>query len=715
MKRVLPVFLLFSSLFSIMLAGKELVAYKTELVNNVSIDSQHPKEVELNRVALVLIDSTNTAQMEDVRRLLPKRGKQVNGQVNFGVSPYTFWYAFTLFNHDTVSVSRLFVIEDYFLEEIETYLISNDSLCKTLKGGCVVPFSQREILNRYTAHRINLQPHETLQVMVKVKTRLTMSVPLRLWQEDAFIYSDSLSQIPMWLYYGVALGLFAYNLFIWLTLRSRTYLLYLLYILHISAFLFWGSNGLGFQFFSFSVESSFRLIMYLGIMSMALVSLLTIAFLDLRNVLPRWNTVVTICARVLMVLALSAWVLPIPLVRDVGNPATGLLALLCGAVAVRSLWLGHTPAKYFAAGWIVFLFVTVLFVLQDEGIIEWYFIGQYGAQFGSAFEMILFSIALASRIRVLEKDRTEAREELLYTSQALILSLQESEKTLELKVAERTKNLQEANERLNVQSQQIQLVNSILQEQNLALDDSRSQIERLMLNILPRAIFMRLQAGEKRIADKIESATVLFADIVNFTDISSKTPPVELVAILDTLFSKFDELAEKYHVEKIKTIGDAYMVVGGLADSEKSHTLAIALLAIEMQQCITKTASSLGIPEVSLRIGIHTGEVVAGVIGTKKFAYDLWGDTVNTASRMESHGEPGKIHISESVFQALHLHRTNSSSPSEIKLNAASGLEKNDGNNYPAFKFHERGLVDVKGKGSMKTWFLLGVEERFEL
>lgn len=709
MKRVLTIYLICFVLFSTLLVGEELVAYKTELVHNVTIDRQNSKEVELNRVALLLIDSTNTAQMHDVRRLLPIRGKQVNGQVNFGICPYTFWYAFTIYNNDSVALSRLFVIGDYFLEEIDTYLLSNDSLYSNLKGGCVVPFSQREILNRYTIHRINLQPHETLQVMVKVKTRLTMSVPLKLWQEDAFRYSDSLSQIPMWLYYGIALGLFAYNLFIWLTLRSKTYFLYLLYILHISAFLFWGSNGLGFQFFSLSVEFSFRLIMYLGIMSMALVSFLTIAFLDLPSVLPRWNTVVTICARLLMVLALSAWFLPIPLVRDVGNPATGLLAILCGAVAVRSLWLGYTPAKYFAAGWVVFLFVTVLFVMQDEGIIEWYFIGQYGAQFGSAFEMILFSIALASRIRVLEKERVEAREELLYTSQALILSLQESEKTLELKVAERTKNLQEANERLNVQSQQIQLVNSILQEQNLALDDSRSQIERLMLNILPKAIFVRLQAGEKRIADKIESATVLFADIVNFTEISSKTPPVEIVAILDTLFSKFDELAEKYNVEKIKTIGDAYMVVGGLADSEKSHSHAIALLAIEMQQCLAETALSLGIPEVSLRIGIHTGEVVAGVIGTKKFAYDLWGDTVNTASRMESHGEPGKIHISESVFQALH--RTSNFVDSDINLNVALAQEKKMRSGDQSFDFQERGLVDVKGKGAMKTWFLLGVKE----
>jgi len=706
MKCVLSLFLFVIFLFPTFSASEESSVPTTYLSYEVKLSNQSHKNFDLNEIALFLVDSTNSRQIEDIQRLFPMRAKQVNRQVNFGESSYTFWYTFTLCNQDSVALSRLFVVEDYFLEEIDTYLISNGSLRAHLKGGCSVPWSKREIQNRYTAHRIMLQAHETVQVFVRVKCRLTMSVPLKLWTENAFVYADSLSQIPMWLYYGIALGLFAYNLFICLTLRSKTYLWYLLYTLHISAFLFWGSNGLGFQFFSFSVETSIRLIMYLGIMSMALVSILTIAFLDLRNVLPRWHRILKFGATALIVLALSAWILPIPFIRDVGNPATAILAFLCCIVAVRSLWLGYAPAKYFAAGWVAFLVVTVLFVLQNEGIVEWYFIGQYGAQFASALEMILFSIALASRISVLEKDRLQAREELLFTSQALILSLQESEKTLELKVEERTKNLQEANERLNVQSQQIQVVNTILQEQNLALDDSRQHIERLMLNIFPKTILMRLQAGEKRIADRFESVTVLFADIVNFTNLSAKTPPVELVGLLDTLFSRFDELAEKYNVEKIKTIGDAYMVVGGLPGSEENHTYAIAVLALEMQKTTLEMASSLGIPQISLRIGIHAGEVVAGVIGKKKFAYDLWGDTVNTASRMESHSEPGKIHVSEKIFLAL--------SPSDkdqsfdISAHPSRARQTNVQHDNQRFTFQERGLVDIKGMGSMKTWFLLG-------
>jgi class 3 adenylate cyclase len=484
----------------------------------------------------------------------------------------------------------------------------------------------------------------------------------------------------VWLYFGVVAGLFVYNLFICITLRSVTYLLYLLYILHISAFFFWGSNGLGFEYFSLSVETHFRLIMYLGIVSMVFVSLLTMRFLELWEALRVWFIVLAVPTLLLFFVALGAWFLPIALVQDIGNPATGAMATLCAVVAVRALGLNFLPARYFAAGWVLFLVATVLFVLQNAGVLESSVIAQYGAQAGSAVEMVMFSMALASRISVLEKERNEATAKLLHTSQELILSLQESERTLEKKVRERTQNLQDANGLLSEQAHKIQIVNSTLQEQNLALEESRAHIERLMLNILPKSITARLQAGEKGIADKHESVTVLFADIVDFTKLSSNISPEELVALLDTLFSRFDELVEQHQLEKIKTIGDAYMVVGGLKALEVNHTTTVAQLALDMQAAAKEMATLFDLPQLVLRIGMHSGAVVAGVIGKKKLAYDLWGDTVNTASRMESHSEAGKIHVSEEVYDAL----------------------------KGTFTFEERGEIEVKGKGMMRTWFLVG-------
>ncbi len=177
--------------------------------------------------------------------------------------------------------------------------------------------------------------------------------------------------------------------------------------------------------------------------------------------------------------------------------------------------------------------------------------------------------------------------------------------------------------------------------------------------------------------------TVLFADIVDFTQLSSHTSPIDLVNLLNRIFSNFDELAEEHGLEKIKTIGDAYMVGGGLSLPQPNHVQAIADMSLDMQAAIGKSKAADG-NRLSMRIGINTGSVVAGIIGIKKFIYDLWGDTVNIASRMESQGVPGKIQVTEVTYQLLkHLYR-----------------------------FEKRGTIEVKGKGEMATYFLVGKQEK---
>ncbi len=211
----------------------------------------------------------------------------------------------------------------------------------------------------------------------------------------------------------------------------------------------------------------------------------------------------------------------------------------------------------------------------------------------------------------------------------------------------------------------------------LAAEQEKS--ERLLLNMLPSAISDRLKQEPAAIADGFAEATVLFADIVGFTELSSRLSPRELVSRLNDIFSRFDALVERHDLEKIKTIGDAYMVVGGLPEPRDDHAEAIASLALDIQQEIRTISQELSEP-FTMRMGINSGPVIAGVIGTKKFIYDLWGDTVNIASRMESHGQPGCIQVTEATYQRLQ-HR---------------------------YQFQERGLVPVKGKGDMRTYWLLG-------
>ena len=210
-----------------------------------------------------------------------------------------------------------------------------------------------------------------------------------------------------------------------------------------------------------------------------------------------------------------------------------------------------------------------------------------------------------------------------------------------------------------------------------ALRQEQAKAENLLLNILPRSIADRLRAGTEPIADEFGSASILFADVVDFTPWSQGLPPAEVVGYLDHLFSRLDELAERYGVEKIKTIGDCYMVAAGVPTPRPDHARALALMALEMLEACSEAIGHLGL---ELRVGINSGPVVAGVIGRKRFLYDLWGDAVNTASRMESHGTPGRIQVTRATFELL----------------------------ADEFECEPRGPIVIKGKGEVEAWYLIG-------
>ena len=209
---------------------------------------------------------------------------------------------------------------------------------------------------------------------------------------------------------------------------------------------------------------------------------------------------------------------------------------------------------------------------------------------------------------------------------------------------------------------------------------AQARVEALLLNVLPADVAERLQSDPQSIADHFDEASILFADVVDFTPLSDRLDARETVALLDRLFTSFDELVDRYDVEKIKTIGDCYMVAAGVPRQRPDHAQALADVALEMRECAKGCRSDRYDHDLRLRIGISSGPVVAGVIGRRRFLYDLWGDTVNMASRMESHGTPDEIQITRSTWQLL----------------------RDD------FVTEPIGLVDVKGKGEIETWRLVG-------
>lgn len=351
--------------------------------------------------------------------------------------------------------------------------------------------------------------------------------------------------------------------------------------------------------------------------------------------------------------------------RDAANPR-GLVIVGIGMLACFAGGAGVTLISIFQLHENLFLYAPAYYLmfLSVPISLAFFMARRFDRINNELSEQLEYTKALSDRTieQEQEKQRLVERQKL----------------ELERVVEERTEELQKLNALLNEQKQAIQEANMQLLKKNVNMAAEQEKSENLLHNILPEAIAQRLKNGEKTIADKHDSVTVLFADIAGFTRFASNIDPQELVSLLDKVFSEFDALIERYGVEKIKTIGDAYMVVSGLQHHKGDHTKTMAKLAIEMQDAICRLSENMGVIGLTVRIGIHHGEAVAGVIGKKKPNYDLWGDTVNIASRMESHGEAGKIHVTEEVFK--HLAKD--------------------------FLFRSRGEIRIKGKGAMKTYFL---------
>jgi class 3 adenylate cyclase len=255
--------------------------------------------------------------------------------------------------------------------------------------------------------------------------------------------------------------------------------------------------------------------------------------------------------------------------------------------------------------------------------------------------------------------------------------------TAQQKLSEQSRIIEQTNHELHYKNDQLSESIEEINQLNIVLGTEQTKADNLLLNILPPDVAARLKQGEETIADSFDDVTVVFTDIVGFTTLSSLVSATTIMKLLNMLFSRFDALLEHYHVEKIKTTGDSYMIASGIPTPHPDHALQAASFTFAMQNALRQFVAETGYP-VSMRIGMHCGPVVAGIIGTKKFVYDLWGDTVNIASRMESHGEAGRVHCSASVYEKLgHI-----------------------------YTFEKRGAIDVKGKGKMDTYFLIDDEPR---
>jgi class 3 adenylate cyclase len=345
--------------------------------------------------------------------------------------------------------------------------------------------------------------------------------------------------------------------------------------------------------------------------------------------------------------------IPALLMAQAGILLMAIYFLVIGVVALRK---GYTPAKFYLVAWGALILGFIAAILESLNLIP---VTPYinSMQIGSAVEVTLLSFALADRINKYKKEREEAQALALQAAKEKNTLIAQQNIMLEKKVEERTTKIKETLKLVEIE---------------------KLKSEELLLNILPQSTANELKESGTAQPKHFESVTVIFFDIEKFTTLADKLHSEELVARLDDLFQHIDEIIERSSLEKIKTIGDAYMAAGGIPLTNDSHPIDAIKAAIEVMTYLEEKEPDSQGNKWQMRCGIHTGPVVAGVVGKNKFAYDIWGSTVNFASRMESSGEVGKINISEATYQLV---------KSQVPCTF-------------------RGAVEVKGLGKLNMYFV---------
>jgi len=512
--------------------------------------------------------------------------------------------------------------------------------------GHLVPYNDRDYPKaNKNLIRTRVPPGQTCQYFVRLETDdnyflRPVDLSFDLSTIEQRMAKDSGIKALIFLFLGIYLVMFFYNLFLYISTREKAYPFYLMILVVMSL--------VAVHNFGYLVElfSNFKqYVFWHGPVEMILSSSLGVtvflfvkSFLDLKNNLPLWNKVLN----VLMVIVI---LMPIPsffgatLLNYNLSSLFGIISLgVVFTIGILSYRKGIASAGYFAVAYGVFLISVIIFLIGELGGL-WQ--GEYSpfiVQAGSTGELVLFSFALGNRINLLRKDNAKKQRQ-------LILQLQENQqlqtkvnRELEQKVRERTSEIEK-------------------QRELVAAEKERS--EELLLNILPKATAEELKEKGFASAKHYEQATVLFTDFAGFTQLAEVISPQELITDLDFCFKAFDEICGRNNLEKIKTIGDAFMCAGGLPIANDHHAIDAVRAALEMKDFIANWQAERikeGKHIWEIRVGLHTGEVISGVVGKKKLAYDIWGDTVNTASRMESAGEIGKVNISGTTYEAVKLH-----------------------------------------------------------
>jgi class 3 adenylate cyclase len=534
------------------------------------------------------------------------------------------------------------------------------------EGGLLFPNKEKRISEVHASFAdAMLLPNQEKYLCIRLRNTREPSfdftlLPIKVYEKSYFFEHRTNKRNYLFVIMGAILIMALYNLFIFFIVKDRAYIYYVGYNLMFCCFIAVNSGGL-LQLICYDSSNQFTVVNYIGALSLIFYIPFAQKLLSIRHWYPRVSRFLRIlffffCLSCLIIF-LQFNTLALAL-----NFSNTFITLNTITIVAAFIYYRHKflPARYFLTALVFYFIGAITMCLQMLSILPAQIFGLGSIEVletGEVLQLTFFSLSLASRFAVireqLAKEELDKERLLRQKDQEIKQILEKENEVLEEKVEERTREL--------------------VAEKNKSED--------LLLNLLPVETAEELKSQGFSKPKHIESVTVLFTDVKSFVKISEKLSPDSLVAELNYCFSAFDLIMQKQGVEKIKTIGDAYMAAGGLPSANKTHASDVVRAALDIQKFMSqyqKLKQEAGEPYFELRIGAHTGSVVAGIVGLKKFAYDIWGDTVNTASRMESAGEVGKVNISGTTYELI----------------------------KDEFDCEYRGKVSAKGKGEIDMYFV---------
>ncbi len=558
-----------------------------------------------------------------------------NATLNFGVTNSAIWVKFRVKNLDPAKNPEwILLVKNALIDSLWLFTSQQNQWQKQLAGDHL-PFAQRPIKDHDFGFYLTLPDTITATCYMRFITTGSMQIPIEVHSKSHYQSAVQMGEMLYGLFAGALLIMFLYNLVVFFSLRDYSYLAYSIFILTNLALMNSYSGHLFQYIFPNQVFAANMAIPVLMAFTPFSVGLFSLLYLHPRDIAPflRWTLYIA-CGLSLLLTAL-VFVLPFRL----GTSLAGMLiiVLLVAAIAagISSWSRGNKGARFYVIAWVLLITSGLITAFRNFGLLENNFFTVHGIRIANLIEVALLSLSLADRYNRFRKEKEQAQLDLIETQQRV-------NRELEQKVKERTKQLSETNEKLN--------------ETLHVVEAEREKSDALLLNVLPKEVMLELKETGKTVPRNFEMATVLFTDIKNFTRFAERLAPEEVIQSLNDCFLAFDDICRKYNLEKIKTLGDGYMAVGGVPVANRTNPVDAVQAALEMQAWVKNRNQETNMSHEKaweIRIGINTGPVVAGVIGKHKFVYDIWGDTVNLASRMESSGEVGGVNISSFTYEHI--------------------------------------------------------------